>query len=718
MIKTRIARGLRIMAILSMVSSLVFFGMGSTKVTESKSLMCGGGCEDKCNNIDGIQTSYPTKTEDSGGACVCKSGYDWIDGYPSEAGCQKCQVVPESVGICHFNYGSGWISITVNANASGLQGGHEGHGWDIIPAFTVKDDCGNTVYTYGGKNMSANFGGYSGAQILSNGCKIPVCGDGVRDLNEQCDDGNKINSDGCTNSCTCGVCGCGVPETDTDGDGTPDCNDECPADPNKIVAGECGCGVAETGDTDGDGYHDCNDGCPTDPNKIAAGICGCGIPDTDSDGDGYPDCVDSCPADPNKFAPGICGCGVADTDTDGDGTVDCQDGCPTDPNKTTGGVCGCGVPDTDSDGDGVPDCNDLCPSDPAKNTPGTCGCGVADTDTDGDGTPDCVDGCLTDPQKIDAGICGCGIADIDTDGDGLLDCQENCPLDPDKVEPGVCGCGVPDADTDGDGTLDCVDLCPDDLTKIAPGQCGCGVPDTDTDGDLIADCIDNCPLTLNGDQSDVDGDGIGDLCDNCPDTANVDQLDTDGDGVGDACDNCVAIANPDQADENLNGTGDACEAAGKFALDPDPYCLSNGNLQWSVTNNNGFSVPNFTWSLDGGAYGSGGPTTISPGTMMVGTTPDGTHTLSISWNTGSDSFTYSETCGGTTPPVTVLAPPIIPVTGAGGPTEELLIPVTGVDLASQVQAKYLAISKISLFVGLGCLGISFGIDGLPRKKKE
>ncbi|MFQ5428890.1 MAG: endonuclease/exonuclease/phosphatase family protein [Phycisphaerae bacterium] len=106
-----------------------------------------------------------------------------------------------------------------------------------------------------------------------------------------------------------------------------------------------------TVDTDGDGTPDCNDGCPNDPNKIAPGICGCGTPDTDTDGDGTPDCNDGCPNDPNKLAPGICGCGTPDTDTDGDGTPDCLDLCPTDPNKTAPGQCGCGVPETAPDGD-------------------------------------------------------------------------------------------------------------------------------------------------------------------------------------------------------------------------------------------------------------------------------------------------------------------------------------------------------------------------------
>ena len=42
-----------------------------------------------------------------------------------------------------------------------------------------------------------------------------------------------------------GMCGCGSPETDSDGDGVPDCADECPEDPDKSAPGECGCGAGE-----------------------------------------------------------------------------------------------------------------------------------------------------------------------------------------------------------------------------------------------------------------------------------------------------------------------------------------------------------------------------------------------------------------------------------------------------------------------------------------
>jgi hypothetical protein len=60
---------------------------------------------------------------------------------------------------------------------------------------------------------------------------------------------------GCDGSCDA------VPPAaaDPDGDGTPDCLDQCPADPNKTAPGVCGCGLPETvstfyRDLDADGF--------------------------------------------------------------------------------------------------------------------------------------------------------------------------------------------------------------------------------------------------------------------------------------------------------------------------------------------------------------------------------------------------------------------------------------------------------------------------------
>lgn len=69
-------------------------------------------------------------------------------------------------------------------------------------------------------------------------------------------------------------------------------DDDCPDDPNKTEAGTCGCGVADT-DTDGDSTPDCNDDCPNDLSKTEPGVCGCGVSEIDTDNDRIADCNDS-----------------------------------------------------------------------------------------------------------------------------------------------------------------------------------------------------------------------------------------------------------------------------------------------------------------------------------------------------------------------------------------------------------------------------------------
>ena len=82
-----------------------------------------------------------------------------------------------------------------------------------------------------------------------------------------------------------------APTSDTDSDTTYNCDEDCGADPAKLVAGVCGCGVADS-DTDADGSLDCNDGCSSDAAKTSEGTCGCGVSDGDSNGNSVADCLD------------------------------------------------------------------------------------------------------------------------------------------------------------------------------------------------------------------------------------------------------------------------------------------------------------------------------------------------------------------------------------------------------------------------------------------
>ena len=410
-------------------------------------------------------------------------------------------------------------------------------------------------------------------------------GDGTPDCIDECsEDKAKIEK---------GVCGCGTLDIDTDKDGTADCIDFCSEDKNKQKPGVCGCGVADL-DSDGDKKYDCEDKCPEDKDKIEVGVCGCGVSDVDTDKDGTADCIDECPNDPSKKEKGVCGCGVSDKDSDNDGVLNCKDECPRDKLKTKAGACGCGAEDLDTDNDGEYDCKDDCPSDPLKNLIGICGCNIADTDSDSDGEADCKDECDNDPNKKVEGICGCGVSDVDTDKDGVPDCNDSCKTDPNKQSPGVCGCNVSDIDTDKDGVSDCNDSCKTDPDKQSQGACGCGVADTDTDKDGIPDCKDSCPNDKDKisqgicgcgiPDTDTDNDGIPDCNDKCPNNANKEEAgvcgceasdaDNDRDGVLNCEDLCPE--DPNKQEAGVCGCGiEDLDTDGDGVFDCEDLCIED-----------------------------------------------------------------------------------------------------------------------------------------------
>jgi len=252
-------------------------------------------------------------------------------------------------------------------------------------------------------------------------------------------------------------CGSGGGQTDSDGDGIPDLNDNCRDDSN-----------ANQADTDGDGAGDVCDVCPNDANNDSDrdGVCGdvdnCSIANADqadADSDGRGDVCDNCSQVPNTDQ--------SNDDSDNLGNV--CDACPLDPanDADADGVCGdvdaCPLdPDNDADGDGI--CGDVDNCSDAAN--------ADQADGDIDGTGDACDACPNDPfNDFDQdGVCG----DVDNclflsnpgqedgDGDGLGDACDPFPLCSDAT---TCN---------GNGTCDANDSCVCDLGFAGANCNACG----------------------------------------------------------------------------------------------------------------------------------------------------------------------------------------------------------------------------------------------------
>jgi hypothetical protein len=76
--------------------------------------------------------------------------------------------------ICHADSSSKNPFVEESPDASSILGpnGHSGHPDDIIPAFYYLID--GTQYFYPGMNTSTLYDGFTGAEVLANGCVVPT----------------------------------------------------------------------------------------------------------------------------------------------------------------------------------------------------------------------------------------------------------------------------------------------------------------------------------------------------------------------------------------------------------------------------------------------------------------------------------------------------------------------------------------------------------------
>jgi len=316
-----------------------------------------------------------------------------------------------------------------------------------------------------------------------------VCGNGILESNEACDDGNTVNGDGCDFTCQIEI-------SDSDGDGDPDSTD-CNSDDSAIYHGA----VEVPGDSidqDCDGTDTIT--CTNNADCVAGYECIAGICD-----------AGSAPYEPGKI--------IAHnfTDVNGNGI---QDGLE---NSTAfwrmrlyqGADCLGTQLATDmiTLSSGNVEFSDLSAGEYSVREDLI---NVAWSFT----TPSCQNVTLVagETKQVNFG----NSLVIDTDGDGVSDLTDKCIDVPNPDQ----------ADGDNDGVGDACDNC----VMVANAS------QTDRDSDGVGDPCDNSPDVPNPDQEDAEGDGRGDVSDNCPLDANTDQADADNDGVGDACDAPVITA--------------------------------------------------------------------------------------------------------------------------------------------------------------------------------
>ncbi len=374
--------------------------------------------------------------------------------------------------------------------------------------------------------------------------RLPTCGDGAIASNETCDDGARIDGDGCSSFCviepgfTCANAPsvCNVDTLDRDADGL--------LDRDEVVVG-------------------------TDPD------------DDDTDGDGLTDGQEVAAGNPRRFDPGL-DTDPVDADTDDDGVSDGeeptlgQDGRLTDPLNP------------DSDGDRLPDGLEVGLGPVLE--------GVSDVamlpyrGSDFGFLPDADTSTITDPTAADTDLGGVP--------DGVEDETRNGRVDPGERDPNV---GADDmSDRCGNEVIDLGETCDDGgqapndgcstVCVLEPGwACRgtptvCSPPSSDPDDD---DLDNQTELMLGTDpfEADTDDDGVDDgtevasadpnLFDPGTDTDPLDG-DTDNDGIADGEERQSGtdgfITDPLDSDTDDDGLLDGVETS---AI-PVPEGLSTG----------------------------------------------------------------------------------------------------------------------------------------------
>ena len=394
---------------------------------------------------------------------------------------------------------------------------------------TCADSCGDVPGIQGGEECDGNDLGGRTCQsegflggilrcaatcvLDRSGCTPTLCGNGIREFGEECDDGNEDDHDRCRNDCRLARCGDGVLCSAAD----------CTTGP--------GAGPEECDDGNGDDH----DGCPR---TCRPATCGdgfvCSSPGCTTGPNGGPEQCD----DPSICCLGTCGvrlcpdalaCGIGNGCCHPDATCDDGDPCTTDVCNAFVGCINTQVSDCCA-ADAMCDDHNPCTDDRCGEarrcvfTPNAAPCddGNRCTRTDVCRAGTCVGGdptlCPARDQCHDVGICDPATGDclmptkpdgsVCSDGDACTvddacragacrsgparDCDDGVPCTADAcdavrgcVRTAISGCCDANADCDDGDACTGAETC-----DRATGSCEAGTPPVCDDGDPCT--IDGC----------------------------------------------------------------------------------------------------------------------------------------------------------------------------------------------------------------------------------
>lgn len=143
-----------------------------------------------------------------------------------------------------------------------------------ISGAAFKKVSGACAWPQGAQFAALKLNGFDGSDFTA-----PVCGNGVLEEGEPCDDGNAIEGDGCSAVCVQEVCGDGIVQ--------PGLGEQCDAGTSPEGSG---CSASCRLDADNDNVGDDTDNCPEDANPTQV----------DSDGDLIGDACDPFPDNPDN----------------------------------------------------------------------------------------------------------------------------------------------------------------------------------------------------------------------------------------------------------------------------------------------------------------------------------------------------------------------------------------------------------------------------------